>query len=68
MDYQRNWLAESGSEDSFGRTLWALGTVLGRSITPALQSMASWLFEQTLPAILEITSPRAWAFTIGRTG
>ncbi|MAU00010.1 MAG: glycosyl transferase family 1 [Anaerolineaceae bacterium] len=64
MDYQRNWLEESGSDDSHGRTLWALGTVLGRSGTPALQSMAGWLFEQALPAILETTSPRAWAFTL----
>jgi hypothetical protein len=64
MDYQRHWLEESGSEDSHGRTLWALGTVLGRSNTPALQSMAGWLFEQALPAILETTSPRAWAFTL----
>ena len=64
MDYQRNWLEESGSDDSHGRTLWALGTVLGRSSIPALQSMAGWLFEQTLPAILQTTSPRAWAFTL----
>jgi len=64
MDYQRNWLEESGSEDSHGRTLWALGTVLGRSNTPAFQSMAGCLFEQALPAILKTTSPRAWAFTI----
>jgi glycosyltransferase involved in cell wall biosynthesis len=64
MDYQRNWLEESGSEDSHGRTLWALGTVLGRSNTPALQSTAGWLFEQALPAILHTTSPRAWAFTL----
>ncbi|MEJ2748605.1 MAG: glycosyltransferase family 4 protein [Anaerolineae bacterium] len=64
MDYQRNWLEKSGSEDSHGRTLWALGTVLGRSNTPALQSTAGWLFEQALPAILETTSPRAWAFAL----
>ena len=64
MDYQRNWLEKSGSEDSHGRTLWALGTLLGRSETPALQSMAGWLFEQALPAILKTSSPRAWAFTL----
>ena len=34
MDYQRNWLEENGSDDSHGRTLWALGTVLGHSNTP----------------------------------
>ncbi len=64
MNYQRNWLEDTGSEDSHGRTLWALGTVLGRSNIPAMQSMAGHLFEQALPAILETTSPRAWAFTL----
>jgi glycosyltransferase involved in cell wall biosynthesis len=64
MDYQRQWMEESGSEDSHGRTLWALGTVLGRSNTEAFQSMASSVFERALPAILTTTSPRAWAFAL----
>ena len=64
MDYQRHWLEASGSDDSHGRALWALGTVLGRSNTPALPSMAGRLFEQALPAILDTTSPRAWAFAL----
>ena len=64
MDYQRRWLEESGSDDSHGRALWALGTVLGRSNTPALQNMSARVFEQALPAILETTSPRAWAFAL----
>jgi glycosyltransferase involved in cell wall biosynthesis len=64
MDYQRNWLEASGSDDSHGRVLWALGMMLGRSNTPALHSMAGRLFEQTLPAILKTTSPRAWAFAL----
>jgi glycosyltransferase involved in cell wall biosynthesis len=64
MDYQRNWLEDSGSDDSHGRALWALGTVLGRSNTPTLHSMAGRLFEKTLPAILNTTSPRAWAFAL----
>src|SRR5919106_1366570 len=64
MNYQRNWLEESGSDDSHGRTLWALGTLLGRSNTPALQSLAGWVFEQALPVVIETTSPRAWAFAL----
>jgi len=64
MNYQRHWLEDSGSDDSHGRALWALGTVLGRSNTPALHSMAGWLFEQALPAIVATTSPRAWAFAL----
>jgi len=64
MDYQRNWLEESGSDDSHGRALWALGTLLGRSNTPTLHNMAGRVFEQSLLAILETTSPRAWAFAL----
>jgi len=64
MDYNRHWLDEGGSDDSHGRTLWALGTVLGRSNKPTLHSVAGWVFEQALPAIVKTTSPRAWAFAI----
>jgi glycosyltransferase involved in cell wall biosynthesis len=64
MDYQRNWLEESGSDDSHGRALWALGMMLGRSNTPALHNMAGRVFQQSLLAILETTSPRAWAFAL----
>jgi hypothetical protein len=64
MDYQRNWLEESGSDDSHGRALWALGVVLGRSSTPTLHDMASRVFQQSLLAILDTTSPRAWAFAL----
>jgi len=64
MDYQRNWLEESGSDDSHGRALWALGMTLGRSNTPTLHNMAGRVFQQSLLAILETTSPRAWAFAL----
>jgi len=64
MDYQRQWLEETGSDDSHGRALWALGTVLGRSNMPTLQNMAGRVFQQSLLAILETTSPRAWAFAL----
>jgi len=64
MDYQRNWLEEIGSDDSHGRAMWALGTVLGRSNTPSLQNMAGRLFQLSLLSILETTSPRAWAFAL----
>lgn len=38
--------------------------MLGRSNAPTLQSMAGRVFEQALPAILETSSPRAWAFAL----
>ncbi len=64
MAYDRRWLEEVGSEDSHGRALWALGTVLSRSKRESLQGMAGRLFEAAMPAALEFRSPRAWAFSL----
>jgi hypothetical protein len=64
MDYQRHWLEDNGSDDCHGRALWALGAILGRSNMPALQNMAGRVFQQSLLAMLETTSPRAWAFAL----
>ena len=58
------WLEECGSEDSHGRALWALGTVVGRSSDPGRQSLAGELFHAALPAVAAFTSPRAWAFAL----
>jgi glycosyltransferase involved in cell wall biosynthesis len=62
LSYERQWHETSGSEDSHGRALWGLGTVLGRSKSPGLRGAAGRLFESALPAIRTFTSPRAWAF------
>jgi len=64
MSYQRQWLEDIGSDDSHGRVLWALGTVLSRSNTPTLYNMAGLVFQKTLLEILKTTSPRAWAFAL----
>lgn len=64
MSYSRNWLEEQGSDDSNGRALMALGTLLNHSSNQDYNSLAAWLFEQTLSSILDTTSPRAWAFTL----
>src|SRR5512146_1059559 len=62
LSYERQWHEAEGSEDSHGRALWALGTVLGRSKSPGLRGTAGRLFESALPAIRTFSSPRAWAF------
>ncbi|HLO29938.1 MAG TPA: glycosyltransferase family 4 protein [Anaerolineales bacterium] len=64
MSYDRRWLEEIGSEDSHGRSLWALGTVLARSKREGLQGTAGKLFEAALPAVVDFKSPRAWAFAL----
>lgn len=62
LSYGRTWSEEQGSEDSHGRALWALGTVLGRSKDHALRGAAGRLFETATPPVVGFTSPRAWAF------
>src|SRR5581483_4514201 len=64
LGYDRRWLEDVGSEDSHGRALWALGTVLGRSRDAGLRGAAGRLFESAVPAALTFSSPRAWAFSI----
>jgi len=64
LGYDRRWIAAEGSEDSHGRALWGLGTVLGRSKDHGLRGAAGRLFEYSLPAVMEFHSPRAWAYTI----
>jgi glycosyltransferase involved in cell wall biosynthesis len=64
LSYDRHWREDVGSEDSQGRALWALGTVLGRSNDEGLRGLAGRLFSQALPVALELGSPRAWAFTL----
>jgi len=64
LRYDRRWSEPVGSEDSHGRALWGLGTVLGRSQDQGFRGAAGRLFEFSLPAAVEFTSPRAWAYTL----
>jgi glycosyltransferase involved in cell wall biosynthesis len=64
LRYDRRWNEPAGSEDSHGRAMWALGTVLGRSRDQGFRGAAGRLFEYSLPAVLEFHSPRAWAYAL----
>jgi glycosyltransferase involved in cell wall biosynthesis len=64
MSYDRRWLEESGSEDSHGRTLWALAECARSDADPSRRRWAAALFETALPVVEEFSSPRAWAFVL----
>ena len=64
LGYDRQWLEDTGSEDSHGRALWALGFVLGNSKDAGLRGAAGRLFEAAVPAALTFSSPRAWAYSV----
>jgi hypothetical protein len=64
MGFSRTWLEDTGSEDSHGRTLWALGECARRDASPSRRRWAASLFAEALPAAEIFRSPRAWAFTL----
>ncbi len=64
MGFNRTWLEASGSEDSHGRTLWALGESARRDASPSRRRWAAALFAEALPTAETFSSPRAWAFTL----
>ena len=64
LTYARTWHDEPGSDDSQGRALWALGTVVGRSADPGRRGLCARLFHGALPAATSLTSPRAWAYAL----
>ncbi len=64
MSYDRRWLEEAGSEDSHGRTLWALAECARKDTDPSRRRWAAALFRTALPVVEEFSSPRAWAFSL----
>jgi glycosyltransferase involved in cell wall biosynthesis len=64
MSYDRRWLEPLGSEDSHGRTLWALAECSGKDSDPSRRQWAAVLFKAALPIVEHFSSPRAWAFTL----
>jgi glycosyltransferase involved in cell wall biosynthesis len=64
MSFDRRWLEAIGSEDSHGRTLWALGECARSDVSPSRQRWAASLFAEALPTVERFHSPRSWAFTL----
>jgi hypothetical protein len=68
MSYERDWLDEIGTQDSFGRAMWSLGYGMRYAPTPAWRRVCRRLFDRGLGAIeeLEYLHPRAYT-AIGLT-
>lgn len=64
LSFNRNYLDEIGSEDSFGRTMWALGYMLAFAPNDSYYQTAKEIFLAGLPKSIELTQPRAIANTI----
>ena len=64
MGFGRNWLEDAGSQDSCGRTLWALGATALEGQTLGLRRWARGLFERTARSAIGFNSPRATGFAM----
>src|SRR5258706_2084230 len=64
MSYARRWEEQAGSDDCHGRAIWALGAVVCRSSDPGRHRLAGSLFQAGVTPVLELSSPRAWAYAL----
>ena len=64
MSFDRRWLEDTGSEDSHGRTMWALGECARYDTDASRRQWAASLFRTALPPVLEFENMRSWVFTL----
>lgn len=64
MDFQNRFLDEVGSEDSFGRTIWALGVLLREMQLTSYYQLGYEIFFRALPNFNLLRSNRAIAYTV----
>jgi len=65
MNYQREFLEIEGSEDCFGRCLWAIGrTITSPSLPESIKNTCRYILKEAEKNIQRITSPRAKAYII----
>ncbi|WP_353182789.1 glycosyltransferase family 4 protein [Parapedobacter lycopersici] len=65
LSYSRQYLDAAGSEDAFGRTIWALGQLLScTGANPAFKALAYELFSNATPHFQQLTHLRGIANTL----
>jgi len=64
LSFDRRYLDEVGSEDSFGRTVWALGYLIGCAASNSYREFAMELFQRSYPHFRTLTHLRGMANTI----
>lgn len=64
LSFSRNFLDEIGSEDSFGRTIWALGYLLGNPPNDAYYQTGKSVFFNAVPNFEKLKSIRGIANTM----
>ncbi|MDN5277225.1 MAG: hypothetical protein PWR01_1190 [Clostridiales bacterium] len=65
MGYDRRFIEERGSEDCFGRCLWALGFTISNEHVPVnIRRVAKYILDRALPNCSKLLSLRGKAYSI----
>jgi len=64
LSFDRRYLDEVGSEDSFGRTIWALGYLIGCAQHNSYREFAMELFQRSFPHFKKLEHLRGMANTV----
>ena len=64
LSFNRQYLDEVGSEDSFGRTIWALGHLISCAASNSYREFALEIFRRSYPHFKTLTHLRGMANTI----
>jgi len=64
MSYDRRFRDDQGSDDTLGRIMWGLGTVVRWGPKEQMRALAQNMMAKAAPRILELDAPRAKAYAI----
>ncbi|MDQ6826121.1 MAG: glycosyltransferase [Candidatus Eremiobacteraeota bacterium] len=64
MSFQRTWLDDVGTQDSFGRAVWALGYGIRYAPRESWKNVCARLLNRTLQAVTHLEYLRSKAYTI----
>jgi len=64
LSFNRNYLDEVGSEDSFGRTIWSLGYLISSAPNNSYREFGRELFSHSIPHFVDLKYIRGKANTI----
>ncbi|MBK0380516.1 glycosyltransferase family 4 protein [Mucilaginibacter segetis] len=63
LSFNRQYLDEVGSEDSFGRTIWSLGYLIGCAASNSYREFAMEIFQKSIPHFKALKHLRGMANT-----
>ncbi|MHB1190916.1 MAG: glycosyltransferase [Armatimonadota bacterium] len=64
MTYTGEWLDEEGTDDCYGRSIWACGYTASSSLPENFRIVARKMFDESIVWVGDLTSPRARAYSM----